>query len=259
MVIGRAIKKYGRDNFLFELLYSGLSIEDAETMEIKLIKEKNTRVPNGYNVSFGGNLGTGNPLIGTKNGRSLLTEEDVIYIKSHRDLPEYVLFEKFNERISYDAFKNIYLDNTYKNILPTVEPYSYNMQFSIQFANSELDYEDIVSLREQFSKGIYWREAYKSYQDIYSNEWSFWNVYFGNSYSLVMPEVFTKENKMKQSSFANRGTANGRSKLKEEDVILIRELHKQGKTNQEIYNIYPQCTHTTILYILNGKTWKYLL
>ena len=34
MVIARAIKKYGVDNFVFEILFSGLSIEEAEEKEI---------------------------------------------------------------------------------------------------------------------------------------------------------------------------------------------------------------------------------
>lgn len=40
MAIAKAIKKYGVENFKFELLYSGLSIEEADELEKKLIKEK---------------------------------------------------------------------------------------------------------------------------------------------------------------------------------------------------------------------------
>ena len=40
MAIAKAIKKYGKDNFIFEVLYSNLSVEEAEALEIKLIQEK---------------------------------------------------------------------------------------------------------------------------------------------------------------------------------------------------------------------------
>lgn len=51
---GSAIKKYGWDNFEHQVLYENLSREDACKKEIELIKKYNTFVPNGYNLTKGG-------------------------------------------------------------------------------------------------------------------------------------------------------------------------------------------------------------
>ena len=67
---------------------------------------------------------------GTENGRAKLTEEEARYIKDHRNIPIYLLYEEFNQKIGYDAFKNIYQDKTYKNIPATVPEYPYNMEFT---------------------------------------------------------------------------------------------------------------------------------
>lgn len=52
----RAIKKYGWHNFSHEILYTDLEKEQAENLEIRLIKEyKSTNPQNGYNIENGGN------------------------------------------------------------------------------------------------------------------------------------------------------------------------------------------------------------
>jgi hypothetical protein len=53
MVITRAIKKHGNDNFEKHIYY--LPIELLDYFEIEMIKRLNTIVPNGYNCDSGGN------------------------------------------------------------------------------------------------------------------------------------------------------------------------------------------------------------
>lgn len=259
-VIQRAIHKYGENNFTFEILYSGLSIEQASEKEIELIKQENSLVPNGYNVAKGGMYCISNSIKeGNENGMAKLTEEEVKIIKSHRNIPMYVLYDDFSHKISYETFKKCYHDLTYKNIPSTSEEYPYNFEFSCQFNGSPLDYSDIVFLREQYNKGVYWREVYKQYKEIYKNEWTFWNIYVGNRYKLVMPEVFTEENKHLHSGFSKSGALNGRAKLTKEDVLKIRKMWNNGTTRAELYELYPQVSATTIRGVINKKTWKNLL
>ena len=206
MVISRAIKKYGKENFLFEIIQKNLSLEEANQKEIEYIKLENTLAPNGYNVSKGGGVIPTelSKHIGSSNGKALLTDDQAQYILDNRNLPEYVLYEEFSEIISYDAFKNIYLGKTYTNLITNTPIYPFNLEFSCQFATTnKLEYDEVVDLREKYSKGTYWREAYKDYANLYPNEWDFWNVYNGNRYKLVMPEVFTSENKKIHSSINN--------------------------------------------------------
>ena len=56
----KAILKYGWDNIKHEILYKNLSKEEAENIEIKLIKEYKSNIREfGYNISNGGNtIGT---------------------------------------------------------------------------------------------------------------------------------------------------------------------------------------------------------
>ena len=54
-VFGRAIEKYGWDNFSHKIIQEGLSKEEAERLEIQLIKQYNTQNPDyGYNIAAGG-------------------------------------------------------------------------------------------------------------------------------------------------------------------------------------------------------------
>ena len=259
MIIAKAIKKYGVENFNFEILFQGLSIEEAEEKEIELIASLNTLTPNGYNIKKGGFYSEGEQRFGYENYNAHLTKEEAQYIKSHRNIPMYVLYENFSEKISYESFKKVYNNLTYTNITPTVDCYPKNLEFSCQFTSSKLDYGDIVELRQQYQNGVYWKEVYENYKHIYSDPWTFWNIYYGNKFKLVMPEVFTEENRKKHSSLGRKGSKNGRSKLKEDDVLKIRSLHKDGIKNTEIYKLYPQVSQTTIRDIINNKTWTHLL
>ena len=70
---GRAIEKYGWSSFSHEIVATNLTKEDAETLEIELIKKLETRNPNkGYNISLGGESGN----VGECNG---------FYGKTHTD------------------------------------------------------------------------------------------------------------------------------------------------------------------------------
>lgn len=53
----RAIKKYGWDNFIHEILYSGLTYDEANEKERELIKMYKSHDKNfGYNIEHGGNI-----------------------------------------------------------------------------------------------------------------------------------------------------------------------------------------------------------
>lgn len=54
MIIHHAIKKYGADAFIFEVIASCKTWEDANEVETLLVSQYDSLVPNGYNVSFGG-------------------------------------------------------------------------------------------------------------------------------------------------------------------------------------------------------------
>ena len=57
-LVKRAIKKYGKDAFTYEILYDGILPEFLDTLEIEAIAEFNTLAPNGYNLTTGGGGGS---------------------------------------------------------------------------------------------------------------------------------------------------------------------------------------------------------
>jgi hypothetical protein len=107
------------------------------------------------------------PKLGADNSNACLTQEEAKYIKDHRNIPAYLLYEEFADIITYDAFMKCYNHVTYTNIEPTVEPYPYNREFSSQFTSTQLTYEDIVYLREEYAKGTYWKVIYEKYNPNY--------------------------------------------------------------------------------------------
>jgi group I intron endonuclease len=52
--LNRAIRKYGKDNFKIEEIYTAFTKEELDASEKYFIKEFNTLVPNGYNICIGG-------------------------------------------------------------------------------------------------------------------------------------------------------------------------------------------------------------
>lgn len=259
-VIQSAIHKYGVNNFEFQILYKGLTIEQAVEIERDLISQKGTLVPNGYNVSPGGEYHPSfTPKYGADNSNAHLSEEEAQYILDNRNMPASLLYEDFQDKISYPAFMNVYHHKTYKNLSTSTLEYPYNREFSCQFTSGPLEYDEVVKLRERYAKGEYWKEVYQDYKHLYPDPWTFWNVYYGNRYKLVMPEVFTEENRQIHSKLGRTGEKNGRAKLSKEDVLKIREMWKSGISRQELYELYPQVTPTSIRDIINNKTWKSLL
>lgn len=102
MVIARAIKKYGAENFKFEILLQGLTPEEADEEEVEIIKSKNSLVPNGYNVEKGGHRKNGISRYGADNANAHLTKQEAQYILDNRNIPMYVLYDEFSEKLSYE-------------------------------------------------------------------------------------------------------------------------------------------------------------
>lgn len=53
-LVGKAINKYGIENFTIEEIYTATSIEDLNDNEVYYISQYNCLAPNGYNLCLGG-------------------------------------------------------------------------------------------------------------------------------------------------------------------------------------------------------------
>lgn len=72
MLFYRAIKKYGWDNIRHEILFDGLSKEEAEQKEIALIAKFKSNNPDfGYNISSGGESGNAGVIASAETRRKM--------------------------------------------------------------------------------------------------------------------------------------------------------------------------------------------
>jgi group I intron endonuclease len=74
MTISRAIKKYGNESFIFEIIACCKSLEDANDTETLLVQQYESHVSTGkgYNISYGGSNGQRMPL--SKEHKQKLSE-----------------------------------------------------------------------------------------------------------------------------------------------------------------------------------------
>ena len=120
----QAIRKYGIENFSFEILeqvpeeeYSRELINFLECHYIELYDSYH----NGYNATPGGGYtGEANIMRGEKNGRALLTEADVHYIREcyNAHIPFKNVYNEFKDKISKRGFQNIWWFKTWSYICP---------------------------------------------------------------------------------------------------------------------------------------------
>lgn len=180
-----AIKKYGKENFTFEIVEQ-CTLEQLNDKEEYWIKYFNS-IEKGYNCNAGGNQAS----IGSNNGRAKLTEEDIIVIRKayaeHKKQKE--VYEQFKDKVSFSAFQTA------------------------------------------------WQ---------------------GKSWSHIMPEVFTEENKnyyIYQNSIGSKGFS---AKLTDDEVIEIRHRYI-NETAEQIYQDYKdRIKYQTLQQILWGRTYKHL-
>lgn len=178
-----AINKYGKDNFIFEVVEE-CKIEELNKKETFWIKYYNT-VEKGYNCNYGGD----SKLIGENNPNSLLTEEEVIFIRK-------------------------------------------------SYANHQKQKDIYILFKDKIS--------FKYFQRIWQ----------GKSWSHIMPEVYTKENKEYYIHSNSKGENSIKSKFTNEEVLEIRKRYV-NETAKEIYNDYSnRVKYNTFQNLLWGRTYK---
>lgn len=126
-VLHRAFRKYGYENFTYEILASNLDIEKMNELEKYYINLFNCIVPYGYNVLDGGKNASKPKSEETKYKLMLahgkLTEEEVIYLRKayqNHESPTLIYKEKYEGKMHFNSFLNIWCGKKYKSIMPEV-------------------------------------------------------------------------------------------------------------------------------------------
>lgn len=114
----RAIRKYGIENFSIEHIDTAHSMEELGEKERYYISLYNSQVPNGYNITAGGehNQNDANP-------RARLSENDIKDIRieyAKNKIGASECYKKYKDRISYSAFEKIWEGRTWKSVSPEV-------------------------------------------------------------------------------------------------------------------------------------------
>lgn len=139
----RAIRKYGQDNFKYEVLAKNINdIEILNGLEIYYIKECNSKIPNGYNIEDGGKNSAKPKTLEQKIkltwSQAKLSEEEIIDLRKaylNKESPKQIYDEKYKDRLHYNSFLNIWSGRRYKNIMPEVLETGRHTKMNLEKAN----------------------------------------------------------------------------------------------------------------------------
>jgi len=126
-VLYKAFRKYGIENFEFEVTHQNLSIPDAKAVEISAIEDLNSLAGNeGYNVTPGGDLvEESRALKGEDSPRAKLTEaqaKDIIHRRDSGELQQSVFADYSDVVLFNGGFQSIWSGNSWKHLQPKVIP-----------------------------------------------------------------------------------------------------------------------------------------
>lgn len=255
-LIEQAIQLDGVNNFLYEIIEETSSLEEAQYKEIDYIKKFNSKFPNGYNYTSGGEL-----MMGTNNGRAEFSLSEIADIRNRFNNNEnYLDIYQDYKKVSLGQFLKILRNKTYTDCPIKAEEKSlYNQGYLTRLKAGKLKFseEEIKYFRNQWKNLVNYKEVYQDYKDVCSLEY-FYQVYYGILYKDIMPEVFTSELKKAHSTLSHSGENNSKAKLKKEDVISIRESYRNKIKTQSALAKEYKVSVGTINNIVNYRTWKNL-
>jgi group I intron endonuclease len=180
--LAKALRKYGLNNFVYEVLGEELTIDEMNELEIYYIDLYDS-INNGYNILEGG-----------RNASRIHSDE---------------------------------------------------AKAKMSEAKGELSVNEIINLRIAYRDHSSPTKIYKElYQDkMHFN--SFLNIWTGQRYKHIMPEVFDR-------------TKNRRIKYNEETVSLIRELYAQEDLSYDKLSKMFNIPKSTIVDFIKRRTWKHI-
>lgn len=161
-----AIHKYGKENFIFDIIEE-CQIEELNEKEKYWISFYDS-YKKGYNCNIGGDQAS----IGQNNGRAKLTEQDVIMIRTayqqHKTQKE--VFESLNCDISWDAFQCCWQGRSWTHIMPEVfteenrNYYIYENSIGSKGGRAVFSDEEVEQLRRRYQTETA-KEIYEDYKD----------------------------------------------------------------------------------------------
>lgn len=232
----RAIRKYGLENFNFEILERNLDDKQLKEREAYWINYYDS-VHNGYNITEGGEH---NSLHGEAHPCAKLTEKDVIFCRkeySKGSRSKEIWEQYYSNIINYCSFQNMWHGRSWKHIMPEV--FENNPHPRQKISN-----EDIMTIRTKYFQGVPMKDIQEEYKNIYCK-------------STVRRVLVEKNFAPELWPNIPDNHVNLRQKITREDVLLIRELKQKGYLHKEIKKaLNDKVSMTTISDIVNGKRYS---
>ena len=171
--IHKAFRKYGIDNFSFEIieLVPDENLFEREKYWIDFYKSYD----NGYNETLGGDCGPSLP--GESNPNSKLTEAEVIIIRQSildgKMLSE--VYKDYSDKISLKGFTHIWQGSSWQHVLPEAINYVKSDEYisnARSFARKSQYSDEKIKIwneiKDKKIKGLKRLDVYKEYKDSYS-------------------------------------------------------------------------------------------
>lgn len=193
----QALRKYGVENFSFEILeefsseeYSKEKLNEKEIYWISYYDS----FKNGYNATPGGNQKDNELSMGENNGRALLSRGDVEYIREcyNAHIPFRQVYSEYKDKISKRGLQKVWNFENWKDIHP--EYYNEENRYWHSHNAKANPYEVARNNKRGFSKEevLFMRKLY--YQDKIGPG-QIWKQYFpdkakGTVYNAIMKKTY---------------------------------------------------------------------
>lgn len=123
----RAMRKYGYENFKYEVLNEVENVDLANGLEIFYIQYYKSQIPSGYNILEGGR--NANRVFSEETKEKMrwshgkLTKEEVIFLRlayANNESPSKIYNELYKDRLHYNSFLNIWTGKRYATVMPEI-------------------------------------------------------------------------------------------------------------------------------------------
>ena len=188
-VLARAMRKHGVENFSYEELAKDIQdINELNRLEEYYIKQYHSlTTENGYNIQIGGKNAPRPMKESAKKKlslcRGILSEEEVIELRKaykNHESPSKIYREKYQDKMHYNAFLNIWSGRKYKQILP---------EYIQNGRRTKISKEQAQEIRRKYSMG---NQTYKSLAQEYEVDPStIGNIIKNKTHKIVDQEPVT--------------------------------------------------------------------
>jgi len=122
---------------------------------------------------------------------------------------------------------------------------------------AKLTEEDVKIIRTAYKNHLKQKDVYEQFKDKISFGY-FQNVWQGKSWSHIMPEVFTKENKKYYIYQNSNGSQGASAQFTDDEVITIRQRYVNESAKQIYEDYKDRVKYQTFQALLWGRSYKNL-